>query len=106
MAGNGWCWVVLQSFHKTFSAPYSLENLIKQAYSLRVFTRSINFLFFMSGIWPYFRLSFGTLIFNGRQNSSIFVKISLIFLDYNLHHVCTCMGHAVFSETTTVTHFW
>ena len=30
--------------------------------------------------------------------------------DYNLHHVCVymraCVGHAVFSETTTVTHFW
>ena len=26
--------------------------------------------------------------------------------DYNLHHVCACVGHAVFSETTTVTHFW
>ena len=30
--------------------------------------------------------------------------------DYNLHHVCAHMhprvGHAVFSETTTVTHFW
>ena len=29
--------------------------------------------------------------------------------DYNLHHVCAsvraCVGHAVFSETTTVTHF-
>ena len=30
--------------------------------------------------------------------------------DYNLHHVCAyvraCVCHAVFSETTTVTHFW
>ena len=34
--------------------------------------------------------------------------------DYNLHHVCAsvrecvrpCVGHTVFSETTTVTHFW
>ena len=26
--------------------------------------------------------------------------------DYNLHRVCACVGHAVFSETTTVTHFW
>ena len=30
--------------------------------------------------------------------------------DYNLHHVCVYVGarvcHAVFSETTTVTHFW
>ena len=24
----------------------------------------------------------------------------------SLHHVCACVGHAVFSETTTVTHFW
>ena len=27
-------------------------------------------------------------------------------LHYNLHHVCVCMGHAVFSEATTVTNFW
>ena len=30
--------------------------------------------------------------------------------DYNFHHVCAymraCVGHAVFCETTTVTHFW
>ena len=35
---NGWEWFVLgcvKIVHKTFSAPYSLENLIKQAYSLR-----------------------------------------------------------------------
>ena len=30
-------------------------------------------------------------------------KFYLLFY-YNLHHVC--VGHAVFSETTTVTHFW
>ena len=44
-----------------------------------VFTRSINFLFFMFGIWTYIRLAFGTLIFNDRQSSSIIVKMSLIY---------------------------
>ena len=26
--------------------------------------------------------------------------------DYNLHHVCASVCHTVFSETTTVTHFY
>ena len=43
------------------------------------FTRSINILFFVFGIWTYIRLSFGTLIFKGRQSFNIFVKISLIY---------------------------
>ena len=45
-----------------------------------------------------------------KRHFSFYLPPGLPAGNYNLHHVCVylcaCVGHAVFSETTTVTHFY
>ena len=78
MVGVGLCYNHLQNLNLLCSL--LLRKSHQASLYSESFTRSFNFLFFMSGIWTNFRLSVETLIFNKqRQSSSIFVMISFIY---------------------------